>query len=72
MKGAVMTGKDLSDAEKAYIREIAFEVGEVILRRHVESCPVAKKITKYIWLAVGISIGAGFGGGLTIAKVIGI
>ena len=64
--------KDLTESERALIREIAFEVGAIMLNQHVQSCPVAKKISKYIWLTVGISIGAGFGGGLTIAKVIGL
>ena len=64
--------KDLTEAERALIREIAFEVGEIIIKQHVQACPVAKKISKYIWLTIGISIGAGFGGGITIAKVIGL
>ena len=65
--------KDLTDSERALIREIAFEVSDIILERHIASCPIAKRVSRVYWLAIGVALGAGItglGSGLTIAKLL--
>jgi hypothetical protein len=49
----------LTDEEKAYLREIAFEVADTVIRRHVDSCPYGKKLERLVALALGIGIGTG-------------
>ena len=55
--------RTLSDEEKAYWREIASEVADVVVKQHVESCPYGKTLTAWQYLLKGIGIGAALAGG---------
>lgn len=53
----------LSEGERAIIREIAFEVAEVVIKRHVRSLQ---------WLLIGLAIGLTAGGtslGYVVARI---
>ncbi|MFA5706757.1 MAG: hypothetical protein WDA41_10420 [Candidatus Neomarinimicrobiota bacterium] len=45
-----------SEEQKALIRQITFEVYDVIIERHEGSCKWGKKIQKMFWIGVGMGI----------------
>lgn len=66
----------LSDQDEKFIEllaeRIVFKVNKIVIKRHIESCPIGKKITKIWNILIGIAIGfgiCGFGGGFTVAKL---
>jgi len=54
----------LSEGDKAMCAEIAREIIEKIIDKHVESCPHGMTIMKSKWFIVGCIISAGICGGL--------
>ena len=54
--------KDWTDEDKALVREIAFEVGDVIIKRHVELCTLRRGMKT--WKLVATALGSGVLGGL--------
>lgn len=67
----------LTEGDKAMCAEIAREIIEAVIDRHIESCPhgIALKVNKKsaAMFIVGVCIGSGFAGGslvLAIAKIL--
>ncbi|MBE3045537.1 hypothetical protein IMZ48_23925 [Candidatus Bathyarchaeota archaeon] len=54
---------EFSDNERAFIRQVAFEVGEVIAARlikdHMATCKIGQNVRRLWWLMVGIGVGLG-------------
>ena len=57
--------------QQAFIRQVAFEVAPIILKRHVESCPWGQKMRKFIWVGIGIGITLSLLGITTIPQLVG-
>ena len=58
-----------SEADKALIREIAFEVGDVLSKRwdkqmeqHMNTCPTSKRVNRFIWFVLGALVAGGVAG----------
>ena len=71
----------LSEGDKAIVREIAFEVAGVMkgelkgcintaISTHANQCPVAKKVSQFLWMGIGAGIALGALGLATIPQVV--
>ena len=64
----------LNDGDKAEIKEMAREIVKEVLVLHVAMCPHGAKLTKLLFLAVGLGLGSGIGSGTVVmflAKMFG-
>ena len=62
----------LNEGDRALIREIAFEVCDIVLARHVQTCPHARRLDHVHWMFLGIGIGLGLAGagvGFALARI---
>ena len=48
-----------SPEQQAFIRELAYEIADIVIERHVHTCPWGQKMTRAFWLALGIGVGSG-------------
>ena len=58
--------------QKAFIREVVFEAAPTIIEAHVDNCPWGKKITRTMYVAIGIGIGLGVFGVLSVPQIVEI
>jgi len=64
----------LTDIEKEWVTELventATKVADVttarILELHVATCPYGKRLARFTWIAIGVGIGSGVGGGTIV------
>jgi hypothetical protein len=42
--------------QKAFIRQVVEEAAPHIIDRHVQTCPWGRKISRMLWIGVGIGI----------------
>ena len=64
----------LTDGDKAEIKEMAREIVKEVLIEHVTACPHGARMTRLLFLAVGVGLGSGIGSGtvvMFIAKAFG-
>ena len=64
---------ELSEGDRAIIREITFEVWKLVLSQHIQTCPYGQKMKNVKWVLVGVALGfgaSGLGGGYAIAKLL--
>lgn len=59
----------LDEGDKAICAEIAGEVTEKVLQKHIESCPHGIKLGKMLMLIIGTAVGSAAGGGGIVAVV---
>ena len=45
-----------TDEQKAFIRQIVFEAAHTFLEQHVNSCPWGRKLSRLVWIGVGILV----------------
>ena len=69
---------ELSDADRALVREIAREIVREVLpaavEAHINACPWGHHIRRAMWTAAGVCVGSGVAGGgvaLAVVKAIG-
>jgi len=56
--------------QRAFIQEVVREVTPEILRQHVESCPWGRRLMRVFWVGVGIGVGTGMLGGVSVAQIL--
>ena len=59
-----------TEADKALIHLIAFEVAEIVLKRHVENCPVWKRIQRAFWWGTGFGAAVAVLGARSLPEII--
>ena len=57
----------VTEEQKALIRQIVYEVSDVVIERHVKACPTADKLRRGMYFAIGVAVGSG---GLSLAAII--
>ena len=56
--------------QKAFIREIAFEIMPMAIESHINSCPWGKKVTRFIWIGIGIGFSLTLIGATTVGELV--
>ena len=56
--------------QKAFIKDVVNEAMPTIIKRHVDSCPWGKQMSKFIWIGIGMGITMSIMGIATIPQFI--
>ena len=56
----------LSDGDKAEIKEMARQIVKEVLAEHVAMCPHGARMSRLLFLAIGVGLGSGVGSGIVV------